>query len=322
MRRHWPVVLLLCVVPACGDEAVHVTVGGSDAGAQADAAAVDSPAATVDASAAELGAETGDVGANDVAVERDVDPICATAPSGAAILNVPPDCHATICDGAGHAAGVVVAQANAPATAPCVVGTCDALGRAGTAPLAAGIACSRGATSGLCDGAGSCVECNHTRDCAPGLYCDASHHCGAATCTDLDCGGACPPCELGKRCLANADCQSFACDAGSARCIQNQCLDHTRDGNETDLDCGGGLCKGCELGQACLLDVDCKSMACDALALQCISDACVDARVDGAETDVDCGGGLCASCPPGKKCKTNLDCTSGHVCLGVSKVCQ
>jgi hypothetical protein len=33
--------------------------------------------------------------------------------------------------------------------------------------------------------------------------------------TDVDCGGAsCPPCNTGKTCLANADCQSGRCQGG------------------------------------------------------------------------------------------------------------
>jgi hypothetical protein len=265
-----------------------------------------------------------DVGAQDAGSEsRDAGQVCVNAPSGTSVLDVPADCHATICDGAGRAAGVVVAQSNVPMpAAPCLVGTCDALGHAGTVPLPAGAACSAGPGGVMCDGAGRCVECNRTRDCAPGLYCNVSHRCGAAPCTDLDCGGACAPCDLGKRCLIDADCQSFACDADVAKCVLNQCLDHVRDGNETDLDCGGGICKGCELGQACLLDEDCKSQACDAISLQCISNACADHRADGTETDVDCGGGACPSCQPGQKCGFNGDCTPGHVCLGVPKVCS
>jgi len=244
------------------------------------------------------------------------------APPAATIPDAPADCHASICDGAGNATGVVVDQTNLPVQAsPCVVGTCDASGKPGTALLPAGTACSAGPRTVMCDGAGHCVECNHTTDCAPGLYCDANHLCGSAPCTDLDCGGACTPCDLGKHCIVDADCQSYACDASTGACIQNQCLDHRQDGNETDADCGGGICQGCELGQVCLLDLDCKSQACDVVTLKCVLSQCTDHRLDGAETDVDCGGGGCAACAPGQKCKSNFDCVSGHFCNG-SKVCQ
>jgi hypothetical protein len=327
--------LVVCVLPACGDEVFHVSAasrtdarldaratGAADAASTSDAAS-DDASATDAPPATDTGAPDVEAGVNDAAPESGGVPgICANAPSGTKVLDVPADCHATICDGAGHAAGAVVAQSNLPAAGPCLVGTCDALGRAGTAPLPADTACTSAGGGAVCDGAGSCVECNHTNDCAPGLYCDVTHHCGTVPCTDLDCGGACPPCGLGKRCSVDGDCLSYACDASSATCIQNQCLDHVQDGNETGVDCGGGLCAGCELGQACLLDQDCRSQACDTVTLQCITNQCIDHRTDGEETDVDCGGGLCPACGGGQACKTNLDCQAGHVCLGQKKACS
>ncbi len=42
------------------------------------------------------------------------------------------------------------------------------------------------------------------------------------------------------------------------------CSNGTRDGAETDLDCGGGVCLGCELGQACAAASDCVSGRCEA----------------------------------------------------------
>jgi hypothetical protein len=174
----------------------------------------------------------------------------------------------------------------------------------------------------MCDGNGNCVECNHTADCAPGKFCSAQHRCGAMPCTDTDCGGVCQPCDLGKLCLIDADCASYACDAATETCIQNQCIDHRQDGNETDSDCGGGICGGCNLGQHCILDDDCKSVACDGVTLTCISNQCFDHRVDGDESDVDCGGGYCNGCLVGRKCRSTLDCLPGHTCNSVMRVCQ
>jgi hypothetical protein len=34
-------------------------------------------------------------------------------------------------------------------------------------------------------------------------------------------------------------------------------------GDETDVDCGGGACKGCAKGKACEVDDDCKKGECD-----------------------------------------------------------
>jgi len=244
------------------------------------------------------------------------------APSGAKVPDVPADCHASTCDGHGHAMSSVVDVTNVPlSNDPCAVTGCTAFGDTVPKPVAAGTACHVGARKGSCDGAGACVECNRTADCPPGLFCDAHHFCGSAPCTDVDCGGACGPCGLAKRCLADSDCQSFACDAATTTCIQNQCLDHRQDGNETDADCGGGTCQGCGYGQACLLDDDCKYQACDTLTLRCVSNQCADHRVDGNETDIDCGGISCGPCLPGQRCGSNFDCQSGHICNG-SKVCQ
>jgi hypothetical protein len=361
-RARWlsSLALAVCVLSACGDEVYYVCPDGSGAHPCSRAAIAAGDAATSDASGSHL--DAGASPADDSAAETslveaesldagdevsDASPGCVvdvdcpvpdrrcgtsrcnagrcetmSAPSGTKVLDVPADCHATICDGAGHSAGAVVARSNAPAPAgPCLVGTCDELGRPGAAPLPAGTACSAGPSGKMCDGAGSCVECNHTRDCAPGLYCDATHRCGSVPCTDLDCGGACPPCGLGKRCRVDGDCQSYACEAASNTCIQSQCLDHMQDGNETDLDCGGGICAGCELGQGCLLDQDCLSQACDATASKCVANQCADHRTDGYETGVDCGGGGCPACGPGQKCKTNFDCAGGHFCND-QKVCQ
>lgn len=39
--------------------------------------------------------------------------------------------------------------------------------------------------------------------------------------------------------------------------------------------------------------------------------ACADGAKDGSETDVDCGGGACATCAVGKTCAKDADCTSG-----------
>jgi hypothetical protein len=243
------------------------------------------------------------------------------APAGARIPDVPADCKASVCDGQGHATSVVLDTFNLPLSDnPCSLARCTAFGDVEMAPRAAGTTCRAGVRTGTCDGAGNCVECNLSADCPPGLFCDAHHLCGSAPCTDVDCGGACSPCALGKRCLVDADCRSFACDAATKACISNQCLDHRQDGDETDADCGGGTCPGCAIGQACLLDEDCAYQACDTLTLRCTNNQCADHRMDGMETDVDCGGPGCAPCTTGRGCHSNFDCQAGHICSS-SKVC-
>jgi hypothetical protein len=42
------------------------------------------------------------------------------------------------------------------------------------------------------------------------------------------------------------------------------CFDGAKDGNETDVDCGGGQCPGCALGSACAIATDCATASCSA----------------------------------------------------------
>jgi hypothetical protein len=129
--------------------------------------------------------------------------------------------------------------------------------------------------------------------------------------TDIDCGGSCPMgCGVGKKCKIDPDCASNACDMSTFLCVASQCTDGQKDGAETDIDCGGGMCMGCAVGRNCKVDTDCTSMACDANLLQCVGSQCADHQQDGVETDIDCGGTMCSPCPVGKKCKLNADCTT------------
>src|SRR5262249_51347579 len=96
--------------------------------------------------------------------------------------------------------------------------------------------------------------------------------------TDVDCGGSCVPCPLGKVRVKATDCgdgscQSGVCTAAGAcdtilSCGQVNCHDTTRNGLETDVDCGGigtadafrsltvSGCTPCGLGKICLRDLD------------------------------------------------------------------
>jgi hypothetical protein len=46
------------------------------------------------------------------------------------------------------------------------------------------------------------------------------------------------------------------------------CSDSTKNGNETDTDCGGGTCPACDTGKACVVDSDCTSQYCFASTCQ------------------------------------------------------
>src|SRR6185436_6256289 len=98
--------------------------------------------------------------------------------------------------------------------------------------------------------------------------------------------------------LANlAGCGSFspAVDKGGAVGL---CTNQERDGDESDVDCGGLLCSPCAIGRSCGAHGDCEARTC--VAGVCAGPACDDQVRNGTETDVDCGGGLCPRCKAGQ----------------------
>jgi hypothetical protein len=100
------------------------------------------------------------------------------------------------------------------------------------------------------------------------------------------------------------------CDAGT--CTESvpfdHCFDRARDGDETDIDCGGS-CRRCESNAACVVADDCESLICD--GTRCGPPSCMNGTRDGLESDVDCGGD-CPSCALGQGCYFNTDCVTGE----------
>lgn len=94
--------------------------------------------------------------------------------------------------------------------------------------------------------------CYKHSDCQ-GLSCDFSTYtCNgfAAYCgdkmrnyyeTDVDCGGPdCQPCDDSQACSVGSDCESGVCDSKTLFCKAPACNDGQQNGEETDVDCGGG----------------------------------------------------------------------------------
>jgi hypothetical protein len=149
--------------------------------------------------------------------------------------------------------------------------------------------------------------------------CGTAHASAGTACTDnggLVCNGSgsCVGVGLGQTCSVDSNCLSNACDATTLKCVANQCADHRQDGTETDADCGGNSCPACATSKKCLGDNDCTSMACDANSLTCVTNQCADHRLDGNESDVDCGGGTCPMCATGQLCNSYRDCPVGRTC--------
>jgi hypothetical protein len=110
---------------------------------------------------------------------------------------------------------------------------------------------------------------------------------------------------------------SQECDALTHSCA-NSCGDHKVDGNESDVDCGGGTCLACADGRHCNFNSDCQSGACSGHI--CGNYNCADGISDDGEGDIDCGGPCPDRCGLGKHCNTMYDCAS-NACNMVAQLC-
>jgi len=113
--------------------------------------------------------------------------------------------------------------------------------------------------------------------------------------------------------------------------------DGTKDGDETDVDCGGSSAPKCGLGKTCTVPADCESdtcengvcappsdvgkgctdgaecasKVCDPVTSMCAAPTFDDGVKNGGETDVDCGGPDAGPrCAAGKACEAHSDCAS------------
>ncbi|CAF3977923.1 unnamed protein product [Adineta steineri] len=124
--------------------------------------------------------------------------------------------------------------------------------------------------------------------------------------TDIDCGGSCLTCAVGKNCTLTKDCDNLQCT--NDICASAACNDTIKNNEETDVDCGGLNCSSCGTGKACSGAGDCVSKSC-AFDI-CKDKTCSDGIMNGDETDIDCGGS-CPVCGVYKMCKVDLDCITG-----------
>lgn len=97
-------------------------------------------------------------------------------------------------------------------------------------------------------------------------------------------------------------------DGGLGYCTPT-CRNTVKDGNETDLNCGGGSCNACGEAKQCVKNSDCAKGFCS--NGKCGSNHCGDGVLDGDETGIDCGGATCSKCRPGISCRSGGDCMSG-----------
>jgi len=175
-----------------------------------------------------------------------------------------------------------------------------------------GAACPLLCVSGsTCGGPGDCVS----HECLAGV-------CTAASCgdgvknggeSDTDCGGPCAlTCPTGATCNVYTDCASHECaGAGIMTCAAPSCFDSAKNGDETDVNCGGSCAQKCPPNYACLLAADCIGNVCNAVTKKC-DPTCNDGYQNGGETDVDCGGPCPVGCQVGWHCSTDADCAQGN----------
>ena len=129
-----------------------------------------------------------------------------------------------------------------------------------------------GTTTGAprCDLDEGCVR---PADCVS-LVCGADGKCDAPLGTDgvkngdesdIDCGGTTTGarrCEPEETCNRGADCAEKVCN-GAGSCAFPAYNDQQKNGNETDVDCGGDLAHPCATGKICAAHTDCSSKGCD-----------------------------------------------------------
>jgi hypothetical protein len=196
------------------------------------------------------------------------------------------------------------------------------------------------------DCGGMCGPCADTRKCLVAMDClskvcdSTTKTCTPATCSDntqnqtesdVDCGAACATqnklCGTGKKCVAATDCQSSVCNAGSKTCTAPNCTDSVKNGNETDVDCGGpvaGGCNRCANNLSCQSSSDCQSGYCDA-AKHCS----VCTQDSQCNSGLFCNGGVCVPklangmlCTGATQCSSN-NCVDGYCCNSpCSGTCQ
>ncbi len=177
------------------------------------------------------------------------------------------------------------------------------------------------------NGAETDVDCGYAachRTCAVGQQCASNRDCPGTRCgdgvclpashddgirndgeLDVDCGGGgAPACADGKTCVEGArDCVSGFCELVSQSCRTPTPRDGYKNGDETDVDCGGAAGNPrCLAGKVCKADGDCASRGCGAPTSP-FAGRCLMAKscAGGAGADDTCGpkgtDSCCASLP-------------------------
>lgn len=167
------------------------------------------------------------------------------------------------------------------------------------------------------------APCAGPSDCSAG-----TSECQTPVCKDGLCGLEYAPAGTPVTSQKAGDCKVVVCDGYGDTTSVGEDTDEPNDGNEcTSESCAGGepkytplpsttsctqdggkRCDGSGKCVECLSASDCTSGVCG-VTNQCAAPSCDDGKKNGAETDVDCGGG-CPGCGLNKSCAGDADCIS------------
>ena len=224
-------------------------------------------------------------------------------------------------------------------------------------------------TSGLEDSCPDKFDCTTDTDCASGADC-AIIECVDFVCTARPNNEVCESgqvCDVGRGCVKEpescqsvTDCKATACETATCvpelgychygfidnvvcvvggeqgTCYQgvcSSCGDSQMNQEETDVDCGGPVCGGCEVGKMCGRDRDCVATAVCNLQT---SGLCEDVFLCGNGSQEDNGthrevcddgdqiddASCTADCLAGPSCSSDADCTVGVCDDKDSKRCE
>ena len=188
-----------------------------------------------------------------------------------------------------------------------------------------------------------------TEGCVTSSDCDKGQNCVDGVCYAVG-----NYCETDTDCKSGYICKDNVCTKKTGSSNIASCADNKKNGNETDIDCGGS-CYRCADNMYCKINADCLSNRCEGGICKAAVDPCTDGSCQGEvdpckdgscqgevdpckdggcqgevdlckdgvrsgdESDVDCGGS-CALCAEGKVCNSGSDCASG-MCDGVCISC-
>ncbi|MBQ9394137.1 MAG: lamin tail domain-containing protein [Proteobacteria bacterium] len=126
-------------------------------------------------------------------------------------------------------------------------------------------------------------------------------------------------CDTSSDCGKDQICENHFCKNKTESKPNASCSDTKKNGDETDVDCGGS-CDKCANKKHCSKNSDCLSDNCDNGICKAVVALCADGIRSGDESDVDCGGSSCELCADGKTCNADDDCAS-NMCDGVCISC-